>query len=137
MLITETKGSFVIQDRRTGKYLQHDGTGQDHPYNDVRSTEDATIWQTLEHVSYVLWWYVDSFGDYRIINLDTDEHYVKNKKRGMSHVMKEAKVTCPVCGTSYLKPGFKRLASRYYCNNVNKHHGIRYNLTIEGEEGQS
>lgn len=134
MLRNKTVGSFVIQDRRSGKYLQHDGTDQDHPYNDVKSTDEATVWKTLEHVSYVLWWHVDTFGDYRIINLDTDEHYIKNKERGMTHVKAEPKMTCPVCGTSYLKPGYKRLSSRYYCNNVDKHHGVRYSLTIEGAD---
>lgn len=85
----ETTGRFVIQDRKTRAYLRHDGTGSDHPYEDVESLDDATVWQTLEHVSYVLWWYVDMFGDYRIINLDTNERYVKDKERGIAHVVGE------------------------------------------------
>ncbi|MDN8590957.1 hypothetical protein Q0V21_19545 [Paenibacillus sp. 11B] len=85
----ETVGRFVIQDRKTGQYLQYDGTEQDHPYNDVDTTDEATVWQTLEHVSYVLWWFVDMGGDYRIVNLGTKQKYVKDKKRGIAHVLRE------------------------------------------------
>jgi hypothetical protein len=85
----ETPGRFVIQDRKSGMYLKHNGTQEDHPYDDVDTTDEATVWKTLEHVSYVLWWYVDMWVDYRIINLDTGERYVKDKKRGIAHVVGE------------------------------------------------
>ncbi|WP_023987510.1 hypothetical protein [Paenibacillus polymyxa] len=85
----ETPGRFVIQDIKTGSYLRHDGTGLDHPYDDVNSSDDATVWRTLEHVSYVLWWYVDMHSPYRIIDLETGDRFVKNKARGIPHVMPE------------------------------------------------
>ncbi|PWW37362.1 MULTISPECIES: hypothetical protein [Paenibacillus] len=88
----KTIGRFVIQDRKTGQYLQHNGIecdNPDHPYNDVDSTDEATVWGTLEHVAYVLWWFVDMNGDYRIINLGTKQQYVKDKKRGIAHVVRE------------------------------------------------
>ena len=85
----ETIGRFVIQDRKSGRYLQHDGTEQDHPYNDVNTADEATVWQTLEHVAYVLWWFVDMSGDYRIINLAMNDRYMKDKKRGIPHVVRE------------------------------------------------
>ncbi|KAF6569070.1 hypothetical protein G9G53_22535 [Paenibacillus sp. EKM206P] len=85
----ETPGRFVIQDIKTGTYLRHDGTDLDHPYDDVDAVDEATVWRTLEHVSYVLWWYVDMYRSYRIINLDTAEHFVKDKNRGIPHIMAE------------------------------------------------
>lgn len=85
----EPSGRFVIQHRQSGLYLKHDGTRQDHPYDDVQKVEDAEVWQTLQHVSYVLWWYVDMVRDYRIINLDTCERYVKDLRRGIAHVKME------------------------------------------------
>lgn len=85
----ETPGRFVIQDVQSNKYLKHIGEELDHPYEDVDSTDKATIWRTLEHVSYVLWWYVDIYRSYRVINLDTVECFVKDKNRGIPHIMAE------------------------------------------------
>lgn len=85
----ETPGRFVIQDVQNNKYLQHEGSGLDHPYEDVDSTDEATVWHTLQHVSYVLWWYVDMHRSYRVVNLDTGDHFIKDKKRGISRVIPE------------------------------------------------
>lgn len=85
----ESSGRFVIQDRKSGLYLKHDGSRQDHPYDDVQNVEDAEAWKTLEHAAHALWWYVDMIGDYWIINLDTGERCVKDIKRGIAHVKTE------------------------------------------------
>lgn len=75
----QTIGRYVIKDHEKGTYLKHDNTTRDHPYEDVTSTDDATVWNTLEHVSYALWWYVDMYKNYEIIDLDTGDTYIKEK----------------------------------------------------------
>lgn len=82
---------FVIQDTVTGKYLLHIDSGIDHPYEDIDTAEKATAWRSLEHVAYVLWWYVDMYRGYRIVNLDTNEVFIKDKQRGIPHVMSVSK----------------------------------------------
>ncbi|MGR6760290.1 hypothetical protein ACU1JV_00405 [Paenibacillus sp. T2-29] len=77
---------FVIQEADTGRYLLHVKSVVD-PYKNVETTDKATVWSSLEHVSYVLWWYVDMHRDYRIVNLDTKEIFIKDKQRGIPHVM--------------------------------------------------
>ncbi|WP_413986370.1 hypothetical protein [Paenibacillus polymyxa] len=62
-------------------------SGIDHPYEDVENTDKATVWSSLEHVAYVLWWYVDMHREYRIVNLDTNKVFVKDKQRVIPHVM--------------------------------------------------
>ncbi|WP_311078105.1 hypothetical protein [Paenibacillus polymyxa] len=82
-----TVNRFVIQDTVTGKYLLRVDSGIDHPYKDVCTAQEATVWSSLEHVAYVLWWYVDMHREYRIVNLDTKEIFIKDKQRGIPHVM--------------------------------------------------
>ncbi|MDY8021124.1 hypothetical protein [Paenibacillus polymyxa] len=82
---------FVIQDTANRKYLLHIDSGIDHPYEDTNTTEEATKWSTLEHVAYVLWWYVDLHREYQIVNLDTNEVFMKDKQRGIPHVMSVSK----------------------------------------------
>ncbi|WP_029517938.1 hypothetical protein [Paenibacillus polymyxa] len=85
--MTDEHYRFVIQDAATNKYLLHVDSGTDHPYEDVETTDRATVWNTLEHVAYVLWWYVDMYKDYQIVNLDTNEIFIKDKQRGIPHVV--------------------------------------------------
>ncbi|MGV6935862.1 hypothetical protein ACWA2B_10145 [Paenibacillus sp. CMM36] len=82
---------FVIQDTATEKYLVHVDSGIDHPYENVNTIEEATKWSLLEHVSYVLWWYVDMYRDYQIVNLDTNDVFIKDKQRGIPHVISVSK----------------------------------------------
>ena len=90
MVGRKTPGRFVIQDCASGLYLKHDETdGIDHPYVDVEKMDDATVWTTLEHVSYVLWWYVSVHKEYRIIDLDTNRSYVKDLSFGRRKVRME------------------------------------------------
>ncbi|MEK5415224.1 hypothetical protein [Paenibacillus sp. FSL L8-0708] len=75
----QTIGGYVIKDPEKETYLKHDDTTLDHPYEDVINVEDATVWNTLEHASYALWWYVDMYKYYEIIDLDTGDTFVKEK----------------------------------------------------------
>ena len=77
----DENGRYVIQDIVSGSYLCHDGsTSNDHPYDDVTSVEKATVWSSFDHVVYVLWWYVDMYRKFRIINLDTQRAWVKSDR---------------------------------------------------------
>ncbi|MGG1652278.1 hypothetical protein ABHN03_04030 [Paenibacillus sp. NRS-1775] len=89
--MTDKPYRFVIQDTATEKYLLHVDSGIDHPYEDVEASEKATAWSSLEHVACVLWWYVDMHKDYQIVNLDTNEVFIKDKQRGIPHVMSVSK----------------------------------------------
>ena len=75
----QTNGRYVIKDLEKGTYLKHDNSRIDHPYEDVSNTDDATVWKTLEHAAYALWWYVDIYNYFEIIDLDTGDTFVKDK----------------------------------------------------------
>ncbi|MGG3890252.1 hypothetical protein [Metabacillus fastidiosus] len=74
--------AFVIQDIDNQKYLKHTGNHEeDHPYYDVNSPDKAEKFSTFDHVSYVAFWYCDMFRNWRIIDLETNNIYVKEGRK--------------------------------------------------------
>jgi len=72
---------YVIQNINNEKYIKHDGSpdGTDFPYDYVDSPEQAEQYKSYEHAEYVAFWYVDMSQKWRVIDLITNQSYVKGK----------------------------------------------------------
>ncbi|WP_052350290.1 hypothetical protein [Paenibacillus gorillae] len=55
--------AFVIQDIKSEKYLKHDGTDNDHPYDDVEKVEEAEQFPNYKHACFAAFWYADMTGN--------------------------------------------------------------------------
>ncbi|MEC0248860.1 hypothetical protein P4H65_24000 [Paenibacillus chitinolyticus] len=72
---------FVIQDMQSNLYLKHDGSRDDHPFDDVETADKAEQFTSREHACYAAYWYADMRRQWRVIDRDTGERFVKDGGR--------------------------------------------------------
>ncbi len=77
---------FVIQNIKTGKYLKHNGKTDDYPFDDVDRQEDAEVYPSFPHATFVSTWYTDYFEEWRVIDTETAKTYIRNKQEGLRFV---------------------------------------------------